>query len=499
MLELPAALYEVNTRVVLGERARSLGRPASLDDLSDEFLDGVRADGFGWVWLLGVWQTGLAGRRISREMAGWREGFRRDLPDLREEDIVGSPFAITGYEVEPALGGDPALARVRERLARRGMRLMLDFVPNHTARDHPWVRSHPEYYIAGSAEDLAREPENYASMAAADGRVRILAHGRDPLSAGWIDTFQLNYRHAALRAAMAEELRRVAARCDGVRCDMAMLLLPEVIERTFGPRARPADGTAPVLAPFWPPTLERVRRVGGDPCFLAEVYWDLEATMLKQGFDFTYDKRLYDRLLGGSAGAVRDSLLAPLDLQEHSLRFLENHDEARAAAALEPEMHRAAATLAYLLPGLRLIHEGQLEGRRVQVSMHLGRRPEEPVDDALREFYRRLLACLRRPEAHGRWRLNEVRPAWPGNGSSDGFLSYLWEGSGGRALLVAVNFAPTRGQCFAAVPLEGIGGRVVAFADLLSEARYLREGDDLKRRGLYLDLPAWGRHAFEVR
>ena len=498
MLERPAALYEINTRVVLGERARSLGRPASLDDLTDEFLDGVKADGFDWVWLLGVWQTGPAGRRISREMASWREGFRHGLPDLREEDIVGSPFAIVGYQVDAALGGDLALARVRERLARRGIRLMLDFVPNHTACDHPWVRSHPEYYVAGSTEDLVREPEDYASVVASDGRARVLAHGRDPHAAGWIDTLQLNYRHAGLRAAMSEELRRVAARCDGVRCDMAMLLLPEVIESTWGPRARPADGTAPVLAPFWPPALESVRRLGGDTRFLAEVYWDLEATLQEQGFDFTYDKRLYDRLLSGSARAVGESLLAPLAFQERSLRFLENHDEARAAAALEPQMHRAAAALAYLLPGLRLFHEGQLEGRRVQVSMHLGRRPEEPVDAALRDFYRRLLSCLRRPEARARWRLNEVRPAWPGNGSSESFLSYLWEGGGRGALLVAVNFAPTRGQCFAAVPLEGVRGRVVTFTDLLSEARYLRDGDDLQRRGLFLDLPAWGRHAFEV-
>ncbi len=174
-------------------------------------------------------------------------------------------------------------------------------------------------------------------------------------------------------------------------------------------------------------------------------------------------------------------------------------DEQRAAAAFGPEQHRAAAVVAYLVPGLRLFHEGQLEGRRAQVPVHLARRPEEPPDEALRDFYGRLLAVLRRPEVHGRWRLGECRPAWAGNGSFEGFLAFGWEGGGGRALLAAVNFAPTRGQCFAEVSVPGIERRTVTLVDLLSDARYERATDDLRARGLYLDLPAWGRHVFEVR
>jgi Alpha amylase, catalytic domain len=487
-------LYEINTRVVLAERARRLGRSATLDDLPDDFLDDVRAKGFTWAWLLGVWQTGAAGRSVSRTRREWREGFRSSLPDLREEDIAGSPFAVQAYSVHADFGGDAALARLRARLARRGLRLMLDFVPNHTACDHPWTQLHPEYYVHGTEADLAREPDNYARVGAAG----VLAHGRDPNLAGWPDTLQLNHRHEGLRKAMLDELRGIASRCDGVRCDMAMLLLPEVIERTWGERSRPADGSRPVGSAFWSLAIEAVRRDHPEFLFMAEVYWDLEEQLQQLGFDFTYDKRLYDRLRSGMAGAVRESLRAPVSFQDRSVRFLENHDEARAATAFAPDAHRAAAVVAYLLPGLRLFHEGQLEGRKVHVSMHLGRRPEEPLDVQLRDFYRRLLACLRRPEARGRWRWSERRPAWPGNESFDGFMTFTWEGEAGRALLVAVNFAPTRGQCFAPVQLPGLGHRQVTLVDLLSDARYERAGDDLETRGLYLDLPGWGRHVFEV-
>ena len=106
--------------------------------------------GFDWVWFLSVWQTGPAAQQVSRSNPEWRKEFQETLPDLREEDIAGSGFAITGYTVHRDLGGDAALARLRQRLQKRGLKLMLDFVPNHMAPDHPWVDEHPEYFVHGS-------------------------------------------------------------------------------------------------------------------------------------------------------------------------------------------------------------------------------------------------------------------------------------------------------------------------------------------------------------
>jgi len=275
------SLYQINTRVWLTELSQSLGRPARLDDLPDAELDRLAGMGFDWVWFLSVWQTGLAGQRVSRANAGWRNEFQETLPDLREEDIAGSGFAIIGYSVHPALGGDEALARLRQRLAKHGLKLMLDFVPNHMGLDHPWVESHPEYFIAGTEDALTREPQNYIRVKRKKGDL-ILAYGRDPYFSGWPDTLQLDYSNPAIQEAMMRELEKIASQCDGVRCDMAMLVLPEIFERTWGRRA-------PL---FWPAAIHRVKASSPDFVFMAEVYWDMEWTMQQQGFDYAYDKKL---------------------------------------------------------------------------------------------------------------------------------------------------------------------------------------------------------------
>ena len=479
-------LFQVNTRILQGERGRALGRRATLDDVPDALLDEAARQGFAWVWFLGVWTIGPAAAAVSRSRADWRADFRKALPDLRDEDITGSPFAIQAYDVAPEYGGDAALARLRERVARRGLRLMLDFVPNHVSPDHPWTRAHPEFFIEGTPEDLAREPQNWVRLGG-----RVLAHGRDPYFPGWPDTLQLNYLHPALREAMRGELSRVAERCDGVRCDMAMLVLNDVFAQTWARRVDLLWDTPP--DEFWPLATSRVKMT-----YLAEVYWDREYQLQQQGFDFTYDKRLYDRLHAGEARPVREHLLAAPDFQERSARFLENHDEPRAAAVFGPEQERAAAVIAFLAPGLRFFHEGQLEGRKVHVSMHLGRRPDEPPDPELRAFYERLLQVLARREVHeGSWRLCACRPAWAENPTWERFVVMAWERPGGDRLLAAVNYGPTQAQCWAEVPFGQLGGKVV-LRDLLGRERYERDGAELGARGLYLDLPPWGRNAFAV-
>ncbi len=305
MSVLPAypALYQINTRILLGE----IGTGATLDDIPDGLLDRLTALGFDILWMLGVWQTGPAGREVSRTHKEWLQAFAHELPDVTEADMCGSPFAIVNYTANRDFGGDEALARLRQRLQRRGLRLLLDFVPNHTALDHPWTQMHPEYYIAGTEADLNREPHNWHRVPSG-ARSLILAHGRDPYFPGWPDTLQLNYRHTGLRAAMRDELRQVADRCDGVRCDMAMLLLPDVFRKTWGNASLPGDRSAADDTPFWPEAIAGVRSSHPDFLFLAEVYWDLEWVLQQQGFTYTYDKRLYDRLRGGKAGPVRADL-----------------------------------------------------------------------------------------------------------------------------------------------------------------------------------------------
>ena len=482
------ALYQINTRVWLTELSGTLGRPATLDDVPDRELDRLAAMGFDWLWFLSVWRTGMAGQRVSRANAEWRREFEHTFPDLREADIAGSGFAITGYTVHPSLGGDEALQRLRARLAKRGLRLMLDFVPNHTALDHPWVEAHSEYYIAGTERDVERAPLNYSRIKRKREDL-VLAHGRDPYFAGWPDTLQLDYSNPATQEAMAGELLQIAARCDGVRCDMAMLVLPDVFERTWGRRA-------PL---FWPEAIRRVRERVKDFCFMAEVYWDLEWTMHQQGFDYAYDKRLYDRLRERHARPVREHFHAGLDYQDRLARFLENHDEPRAAATFPLDVHEAAAVITFLSPGLRFFHQGQFEGRTKRISPHLVRAPIELADAALGQFYDALLAVLRRsPLRDGRWRLLECAPAWDGNWTWDCFVAWLWEGQDGQRLLVAVNYAGNQSQCYARLPIPDLSGRSVQLKDVMGAASYDRDGNDLLARGLYLDEPPWSYHVFEV-
>lgn len=488
MKPLPAhsSLYQVNTRVWLTQLSRGLGRAATLDDIPDAELDRLAAMGFDWVWFLSVWQTGQAAQLISRSNSEWRKEFEETLPDLRDEDIQGSGFAITGYTVHQAMGGDAALARLRERLRQRDLRLMLDFVPNHMALDHPWVEAHTDYFIAGTAADLAREPQNHASLKRQGGDL-VLAHGRDPYFPGWPDTLQLNYGNAALQEAMIGELTRIATQCDGVRCDMAMLLLPDVFERTWGIRSEP----------FWPRATDRVREHVSGFTFMAEVYWDLEWTLQQQGFDYTYDKRLYDHLREGHARPLREHLFAGLDYQRKLVRFLENHDEPRAAATFAPEVYRAAAVITFLTPGLRFFHQGQFEGHRKRISPHLVRGPEEPANKDLEQFYQQLLEVLHKPFLReGHWQLLECTPAWEGNWTWDSFLVFSWVGCGER-LLVAVNYAPNQSQCYVRLPSMPANS-VWRLDDLIGTATYQRQGDELQKPGLYLDEKPWSASVFTL-
>ncbi len=486
---LHPSLYQINTRVWLTELSSGLGRPATLDDIPDAELDRLCAQGFDWIWMLSVWQTGPAGQQVSRGNDEWRREFEATLPDLREEDIGGSGFAITGYTVHEDLGGDAALARLRKRLRRRGLRLMLDFVPNHTGLDHPWVEQHPEYYISGTELDRARAPQNYTWARRQRGDV-LLAHGRDPYFPGWPDTLQLNYASRATQDAMIAELVKIAGQCDGVRCDMAMLVLPDVFERTWGLRAEP----------FWPRATASVRERVPGFCFMAEVYWDMEWTLQQQGFDYAYDKRLYDRLREGHARPVREHLCAELDYQNKLARFLENHDEPRAAATFPTEIHEAAAVVTYLSPGLRFFHQGQFEGRRKRISPHLVRAPDEPIDRGLEQFYDRLLEVLRRPVVRsGQWQLLECARAWQDNWTSDCFVSFAWHDPAGARLLVAVNYAPNHSQCHVRLPFADLRDRRWRLEDLLAGvAPSERDGNDLVAQGIYLDLPPWGYHVSEV-
>jgi glycosidase len=361
--------------------------------------------------------------------------------------------------------------------------LILDFVPNHVAPDHPWLRVHPEYFVRGDEADLAREPTSFARV----GDV-VVANGRDPYFPAWPEVVQLDASLPDVRRAAAETVEAIADRCDGVRCDMAMLVLDDIFVRTWGERARggpsPDDGRG-----YWPLVIATVRAHHPDFRFWAEAYWDLEPVLVEQGFDACYDKRLYDRLVHREgAGSIRAHLAADPEWQRHCVRFVENHDEPRIAAELQGAEHRAAATVALTLPGVALLHEGQAEGRRVRVPVTLGRRPREDTDADLRAWYDRLLAALAGGLRQGTWTMVAV-DTWPDNRSGDDLVAWTWTGSDDQHLVV-VNLSDHRAD--GRIRLPGAPAGPLVLTDALSGARYERDG--AASDGLYVALDGHGVH-----
>ena len=485
MSDWPACptLYEINTWVWLSELSAKAGRSVNLGSVPQSEWDALAAGGFDAVWLMGVWQRSPAGIAIANQNKNLLDDFRRALPDFQTEDNVGSPYCVRSYVVDPHLGGRNGLATARRELAKRGLLLVLDFVPNHVAADHPWVGKHPEYFIQGTAEDARNNPASYIEV---DGTV--YACGKDPYFPAWQDVLQLNAFQPGLRRAVVETLSDIADQCDGVRCDMAMLLLNSVFERTWGGRAGPKPATE-----YWDDVIPTVKKLHRNFLFIAEAYWDLEWELQQHGFNFCYDKRLYDRLEHETAESVRLHLCADLPYQSKLLRFMENHDEPRAAAAFPSAKQRAAAVTTSTLAGARMFHEGQFEGRKVRLPVFLGRRPSEPVDVDLRSFYSKLLAAINHPVfREGQWALCE-RSGWPDNQSYQNLVAWCWT-RGDERYLIAVNLSNGEAQGRIHIRWADLAGRAWSFSDGLTGAVYERWGDDVASSGLYVDLPPWGCH-----
>jgi len=480
-------LFEINTWVWLSDLATKTGAPTDLSSVPPSEWDATAALGFDAVWLMGVWERSPAGIAIANQNANLMADFHRALPNFSPEDNVGSPYCVRRYTVDEHLGGRQGLAIARRELAKRGMRLILDFVPNHVAPDHPWVNQHPEYFIQGTAEDVRQDPASYIEV-----HQRIYACGRDPYFPAWPDVLQLNAFQPGLRQAVIATLGDIASQCDGVRCDMAMLLLNAIFERTWGSRA----GLRPATE-YWANVIPSVKREHAGFLFIAEAYWDLEWELQQHGFDFCYDKRLYDRLEHDNAESIRLHLCADLAYQQKLLRFIENHDEPRAAATFAPAKERAAAVTTSTLPGARLFHEGQFEGRKVRLPVFLGRRPEEPVDKEFEGFYHKLLAAIdSQVFREGQWNLCE-RTGWPDNPSYQNLAAWRWSKDEERYLIV-VNLSDSPAQALVHVGWDDLAGHDWNMTDKLTGVTHVRSGDDMQSSGLYVDLGPWSRHFFHL-
>lgn len=481
-------IYEINTWVWLGEVSRKYQRLVNLSSVPADEWDRIASFGLDAVWLMGVWERSPAGIEVSMQNESLLEDFRKVLPDFTPEDNVGSPYCVRRYVVDDHLGGPQGLAVARSMLHERGLRLILDFVPNHVAPDHPWVRDQPGYFVQGSDDDARNDPASFVTEGS-----KVFARGRDPFFPAWPDVLQLNTFSPALRETVVETIAEIAGQCEGVRCDMAMLVLNTIFERTWGDRAgaKPDDD-------YWSTIIPTIKSRYPEFKFIAEAYWDLEWELQQQGFDYCYDKKLYDRMEHGDAESVRQHLLADSTYQEKMVRFIENHDEPRAAAAFPLEKARAAAVAMLTLTGAKLLHEGQFEGATTRLPIFLGRRPVASVDCDLSAFYARLLKAIHGDVfKNGEWRLCE-RSGWSDNQSCRNILSWCWAKGEARCLIV-INFSETASQALIHVPWDELRGKEWRLDDVLSEDCYDRNGSEIRDVGLHVDLRPWKSSLFELR
>ncbi|MBI4323940.1 MAG: alpha-amylase [Chloroflexi bacterium] len=478
-------LYEINTRCWLRELSEKAGERIRLGNVSETEFHQWRKLGFTHIWLMGVWKTGPLCRQHA--LHHWKQQKLSDasLAEFHQEDVLGSPYAIAEYQVAGRLGGETGLKEFRRKLHHHGLRLILDFIPNHLGLDHPWISARPELFV----QSRAGRKEAFAMQSTLEKK--WFAHGKDPYFPAWTDTVQLDYRRAETRSAMIEALQSVASRCDGVRCDMAMLLLNDVFAKTW--QEFPGPDQAPATE-FWAEAIAAVKRRHPQLLFLAEVYWGLEARLQKVGFDFTYDKRFYDHLLSRNpAQACQHIRNAEPEFISRSAHFLENHDEPRIASRLSLPEHRAAGLLLLGLPGMRLLHEGQLAGARRFTPVQMGRRLPEPPQSEITALYEKMLALIQ-ATAIGRGHANVLMPrrVRADNPTAENIVVVQWQSVGPAFDLVAVNLASHRSQCYVQPSVPGWAEHNWQMHDLLGKENGTRHGRDAQLGGLSLDLPEHG-------
>ncbi len=443
-------ILEINARSWLKRHERAVGHKLTLADIPADFWDKIQKTGFDAVWLMGVWKRSPAAEQIARNNTDIQNQVRDVKPEFDVNDITASPYAVYEYTVDEELGGNEALAVFRKNLNDRGIQLFLDFVGNHTAIDSPAVTEHPDLFITTGTNT----PHIHADWFFQNKNGHYIAHGRDPYFAPWTDTAQLNYFNPRTRDFMTQKLLQVAAMCDGVRCDMAMLSLNKVQRDTWWEFI---GGELP-REEFWTQALNAVRAEHPEFVFIAEVYWGLEWDIQELGFDYTYDKVLYDRLRFANADSIRAHLRAEHLFQMRSLRFIANHDEEEPLKAFGHDKSLAAATIIATLPGARLFHLFQLLGRPARLPIQYVN-DEFAIDEHVEAYYWKILEIVSDPAFHGgQWSLQESMPVYAGETSCQHILAWQWK-QRHTGKMVFINYSDAPSQC--RVPFKGIAGDTV--------------------------------------
>ena len=486
-----STIYEINTRVWIKRFAQNNSAP-KLIDIPYNYWETLIDKGIKYVWLMGIWET--APDTIEKYCFddGLISEYKKALPDWKPEDVIGSPYAIDNYHINKTLATTDEFIQLKKNLNKLGLKIILDFIPNHFSADTSLLKTNPEIFLQGNEELFTKDELIY--FKAYDGN--IYAHGRDPNFPAWLDIIQVNYFSDSARFFMIDTLKNITKLCDGVRCDMAMLPMNNIFQTTW---QKPLEmlGTNRIGEEFWVDAIRQTKEINNDFIFMAEAYWDTEWELQKLGFDFTYDKRLLDRLESGDAENILEHLQAEKEFQQKSVRFIENHDEKRAATTFGIEKSKAAVIVMSTIQGAALFHDGQFEGRNVRLPVQLGREPSEEINNSLVVFYDNLLEIVNHPVfTNGSWSL--ITPIQLDHDFTyKNILSWEWTLEKEKRIVV-INYSDSSAYCRIKFDVER-KQKTVTLTDLLNETEYEREVIEIENLGLFIHLEAFESHVFEIK
>lgn len=489
-MSINPSIYEINARVFV----KRYSEDASLNDVPDEYWDELSKKKFEYVWLLGVWkicESVIEKYCFEEELV---RSYNKALKGWRRRDVIGSPFSIDYYELNSQLGDMQTLIELKKKLNDRGLKLILDLSPNHFGADSKLIRENPEIFLEVDKSLYVNDSHTYFKPY--EDFERYFAHGRDPFFPAWQDTIQVNFFSNQAREYFKKILTEIINYCDGVRCDMAMLALNNIFKNTWAGVLEKKGWEQPEEE-FWSEIISYIKNNNKDFIFIAEAYWDLEWDLQQLGFDYSYDKKLTDRLRYETSREIHDHLLAENEYQKKSLRFIENHDEDRAITAFGKEKSKAASVIISTIQGMRFYHNGQFEGKKIRLPLQLGREPEEPVIQGIKNFYKKLIDITTHDIfKNGEWNLLEPIPSWEGNNSYTNILAWEWRLKNNRRIIL-VNYSDILSTCRLKFDVTGLPDDF-QIIDLLNDQEYYRTTEEVFHMGLYVELKPWQSHIFSI-
>ncbi len=487
---MSATIYEINTRVWI-KRFKQNNNIPKLIDIPKEYWKTLVDKGIKYIWLMGIWET--VSETIEKYCfeKGLIDEYKNALPDWKSKDVIGSPYAIDNYHINRTIASTSEFMLLKENLNSLGLKIILDFIPNHFSADTSLLKTNHDIFLLGNEELYSKDEQKY--FRTNDGK--IYAHGCDPNYPAWQDTIQVNYFSETAREFMVASLKKIAKLCDGVRCDMAMLPMSNIFRNTWREPLLQL-GINRIDKEFWVEAIQQIKEVKNSFLFIAEAYWDTEWELQKYGFDYTYDKKLLDRLKFGDSENIIKHLQAEKKIQQKSIRFIENHDEERAIVAFGVEKSKAAAVVISTIQGAALFYEGQFEGKSVKLPVQLGREPNEEINNSLVEFYNNLLNISNHKVfTKGLWSI--LTPIQLDQDFTyKNILSWEW-GIGSEKRVVVINYSDTTSYCRVRFNVNR-KGETVKLIDLFDGTEYEREIEEIESLGLFIHLEAYKSHIFEI-